>query len=367
MAFKRPEFMEQGFPTYSTVSSFGSVPITVPLFDTPIAPKENFIRAANRDNPLWVPNHITDKQVIYLNDLGVHKPGKHQLGPDHSGLPKEDCTFLDLFGNSWTWVASVGGAMLTPGTKVVEDICDWEKIVKWPDVEEWTFKETAEKFMNEEYDPNKIMHINIHQGMTELLVAMLGGYGEGMLAMGVEPGACVAYFNRLADFLIEFFDYLKTLYPIDFVTYHDDWGTERATFFSNKMMEEMVLEPTKRIVDHIKGAGCIFELHSCGNIENFIPYTCELGIDFLQLQSRANDIPKMKKIYGDRIGFNVVFEEDRIGMPMTGDEIIKFIRDSVDTYGKGGGYYPWIFETDPERLWTICSEFYCYSREYYSN
>ena len=367
MKFKRPDFMAPGFPIYSTRSTFGNVPITVPLFDLPITPKENFIRVAKRDNPLWVPNHITDTQVIYINDLGVHKPGKLQLGPDHSGLPKTDCTFLDPFGNSWTWIASAGGAMLTPGTKVVEDICHWEKHVKWPDVEEWTMKETAEKFMNEVYDANKVMHINIHQGLTELLVAMLGGYGEGMLAMAEEPEACVTYFNRLADFLIEFFDYLKTLYPIDFITYHDDWGTERTTFFSKIMMEGMVLEPTKRIVDHIKGAGCIFELHSCGNVESFIPYACDLGIDLLQLQRRAVDIPKMKKMYGDRIGFNIVFAEDKIGMPMTRDEIVTCVHDNVDAFAKDGGYYPWIFESDPERLWTLCSELYCYSREYYSN
>jgi hypothetical protein len=32
---------------------------------------------------------------------------------------------------------------------------------------------------------------------------------------------------------------------------HDDWGHERDTFFSEKMMEELVYEPTKRIVQHV--------------------------------------------------------------------------------------------------------------------
>ncbi|MDR0813674.1 MAG: hypothetical protein LBO63_06705 [Oscillospiraceae bacterium] len=366
MNLTRPMYLEPGFPTFSDTSSFGSIPFTVPKFDTPITPKENFWRAARRDKPLWVPNAHTDQQMLHINELGVHKPGKMQFGPDFRAMQSEDYTFIDPFGNSWTWVASAGGAMLTPGTKVVEDICDWEKHVKWPNLEEWTVRETAAKFMAERYDPDKILHINIHQGLTELLVAMVGGYGEGMLAMAEEPEACSDYFNRLADFIISFFDYLKALYPVEFVTYHDDWGTERETFFGERMMEELVYEPTKRIIDHIKGAGCIFELHSCGKIERFLPYMCNLGVDFLQIQRRAVDIPKMKELYGDRIGFNAQLEGYDFGIAYSDTQITDIVRQSVELYGKGGGFYPAIFESDPERLWKLCSELYCYSREYYS-
>jgi len=366
MPMHRPAFNEPGFPTQTIRTNFGDVELTLPKFDTPITPKENFIRAAKRDNPLWVPNHYTDHQLLYINEFGTDKLGKRQLGPDFKLQSQVDYDFIDPFGNSWTWVASAGGAMLTPGTKMCDDICDWEKAVKWPDFEEWTIRETAEAFMREKYDPAKVMHLNLHQGLTEQLVAMLGGYGEGMTAMAEEPEACLEFFNSCADFIIRFFDYMKSLYPVDFITYHDDWGTERAAFFSSKMFENLIQEPTQRIIDHIKGAGCIFELHTCGNVEQFIPYACDMGVDFLQIQRRAVNIPKMKELYGDRIGFNPMIENYDIGTNYSEKEIVEKVRKTVDLYAKGGGCYPWIFETNPELAWILSSELYCYSSEYYA-
>ena len=38
--------------------------VTVPVMEYPIPIRENFLRAARRDHPLWVPNTLTDiKQV----------------------------------------------------------------------------------------------------------------------------------------------------------------------------------------------------------------------------------------------------------------------------------------------------------------
>jgi uroporphyrinogen-III decarboxylase len=257
--------------------------------------------------------------------------------------------------------------MLTPGTKVLEDICDWEKTVKFPDLDDYNFKETAARFIRDTYDANKVLHVNIHQGLTEMLVALLGGYAEGMLALAMEPEACSDFFARFAKHMTDFFDFLDALYPIDFITYHDDWGTERDTFFSSKMMEELVFEPTKTIVDHIKGKGKVFELHSCGKIERFLPYMCDLNIDFLQIQRRANDMPELKRLYGDKIGFNAALEGEEPGENCPEEVLLEMVRKTVDVYGAGGGFYPAIFGADPERVWKIVSEFYCYSREFYEN
>jgi len=368
MKYILPKYLEPGVKTTRNTTSFGAVELTAPVFVTPITARENFIRAANRDNPIWVPIMTSDIQTLLINELADERPGM-QLGPRFMEMPKDDYVFLDLFGNSWSWVASAGGAMLTPGTQLVKDIHNWEKIIKFPDFDsgDWNFRETAEKYMRNTYDPNKVMHINIHQGLTEMLVAFLGGYEEGMLALLLEPEACRDFFVRYARFMTDFFDYLDTLYPIDFITYHDDWGTERDTFFSPGVMEELVYEPTKTIVDHIKGCGKVFELHCCGRIERFVPYMCELGIDFLQIQRRANDMPKLKLLYGDRIGFNAPIEGMEMGIDYSDDDIAKMVRRTVDIYGAGGGLYPWILESDPRKVWNIASEIYCYSREFYEN
>ena len=372
MKYPRPAYLAPDVKTTTNRTSFGLIPIIAPIFNAPISARENFFRAARRDKPVWVPVSYTDIQSLAINELADEKPAEGgkpgvQLGPRFTELPDYDYTFLDGHGNSWSWVAKVGGAMLTPGTKVLEDICDWEKVLKFAGFNDWNFRETAEKYMKNTYDPNKVMHINIHQGLTEMLVAFLGGYEEGMVAMAIEPEACSEFFAAFAQYMIDFFEFLDSLYPIDFITYHDDWGTERDTFFSEKMMEDLVFEPTKKIIDHIKGKGKVFELHSCGMIERFVPYMCDLGVDFLQFQRRANDVPMLKQKYGDRIGFNAPIENMAPGVNYSDDEIIKMVQNTVDLYGKDGGLYPWLHASDPEKVWLITSELYCYSREYYEN
>ena len=359
--------MEPGFPTVEVKTPFGGTVFTLPKFDTPITPKENFIRVAKRDNPMWVPNHLTDTQEFQHNELGSHKHRVYQGAPDFMKASQVDYKFLDPFGNSWTWVASAQGAMLTPGTKVLDDIKKWDKVIKWPVYNEWTYEEVAKEFMENRYDPTKLLHINIFQGLTEMLVAFLGGYGAGMLAMAEEPEAVADFFTFFSDRMIAFYDLMKSLYPLDMVTYHDDWGTQRATFFSPAMLESLVFEPTKKIIDHIKADGVLFQFHTCGKIDSFMPYICELGTDFNQIQRSAVDVPNVKAIYGDRTGINLPIDGHIPGMTYTEEQMIDLARKNVDLYAKGGGYYPWIFEKDPKALWALTTELYAYSREYYGN
>ncbi len=365
MKYPRPSYLEQGLPIEKTTQLYVGGEISVPLFDTPISPAENFRRAARRNNPLWVPNTLSDMQSLMTQEISPKLVRGMQIGPDFRKLATEDYIFLDWFNTSWTWVSSAGGAMLTPGTQLLDDITKWESVVKFPELSEWDFEAQAEDFMKNRYNPRKALHINIGQGCTERLISILGGYTEGMLALAMEPEAVTDFLSRFADHIIELFDRLLTLYPIDMVTYHDDWGTERDTFFSAQMMEDIVFAPTKRIVDHIRSRGVIFELHSCGNIERFLPYMVELNIDYLQIQRRAVNIPKMKELYGDKIGFNTGVEGLFPGDYVPLDKLLAMIRKTVDLYGKGGGFYTILFDRAPERIWAAISELYAYSREFY--
>lgn len=365
MSYVRPAYKAPGIPTEKTKLLFSNKLVEYPKFDYPVTPLENFKRAAKRQTPYWMPTSLTDDQLIMAQELVTGDVRGMQSSADFSRIVTDDYTFTDWFNTNWTWVTSAGGAMLTPGTCLCADITDWEKCVAFPDLQEWDFHTFAEKFLKSEYDPAKILHINLGLGATERLISIVGGYTEGMVAMAMEPDAVRALLNRFADFTIEYFDLIYSLYPVNMITYHDDWGTERDTFFSEKMMEEIVFEPTKRIIDHIKSKDIIFELHSCGNITRFIPYMIDLNIDFLQIQRRAVDIPALKRQYGDKIGFNIWPENTEIGVSYSVNDMKEKIRYTIDQFGHGGGAYINIMENDPERLWHMISETYAYSREYY--
>lgn len=76
-------------------------------------------------------------------------------------------------------------------------------------------------------------------------------------------------------------------------------------------------------------------------------------------------MPKLKELYGDRIGFNASIEGVAFGAKLEKEELLEKVRKTVDIYAPTGGFYPAIFERDPELRWAIAAELYCYGREFY--
>ena len=367
MKYPRPAYKDQSVKYTHVISPFTSAEFDVPRFDYPISAIENFRRNLARNNPLWCTNSASDVQSMGAQDVVTKEVRGTIIHTDFRKKATEDYTFVDWFNTQWTWVCSAHGAMLTPGTQLLADITDWETDLVWPNLEEWDFEETAERYMKTEYDPEKALLYDIGRGCTERLITLVGGYTEGMLAMATEPEAIKAFLDRYADFEIQLFDKINSLYPLDLVNYHDDWGTELDTFFSEKMLLDIVFEPTKKIIDHIHSKDVYFMLHSCGNITRFVPYMIDMEVDMLQIQRRAVDIPALKRKYGDKIGFNAGIEGMSFGVDndLSKEELIKLIRESVDLYGPNGGYLTSVSVGDPEKLWDSHAELYAYSREFY--
>lgn len=365
MKYTRPPYDPNG-EFEEVAMMFSSATMKVPKMSYPISAKENFIRAAERKNPMWVPNSMTDLQNVGGNDLS--NPPMEGAGPGSIWGSTERADFTDDFGCVWTFVPSAGGPMLKPGhPPKVSDITKWETQVDWPDLSHNDYLGGQKYFIENKYDKNKVSHLNIGQSCTERLVALLGGYTQAMVALAEEPEAVHDFLMAFADFTIDSYDKMTQLFVPDFVTYHDDWGTEKDTFFSPKMMEEIVFEPSKKIISHIKSKGSKFQLHTCGNIGRFVPYMIDLDIDFLQIQRRANDMPELKKKFGDRIGFNAFLEGVDLygGQKVTTEELFDAIHATVDLYGEGGGLYTSVSVPDPKMMWDATNELYYYSREFY--
>ena len=367
MKYPRPKYLDPSVNVQKVKTAWAPDTVNAPMFETEITPRENFRRCIGFQDPLWFPNALTEKITINSNDAIAHTVRGMQLHSDFSRTTTEDYEFKDWFNTDWTWVTSAGGAMLTPGTQLLDDITKWEKVVQFPDLTEWGFKEKADEFMKTMYDPSKAVSYDMGRGVTERLVSIMGGYTDSMAALLEEPEAVKDFFDAYAEFSIKFFDAINALYPLDIITIHDDWGTERDTFFSEKVMEELVFEPTKRIIDHIKSHDVFIEWHTCGNVTRFFPYMVELGCDIAQVQRRAVDMPLMKEKYGDKIGFCSMLEGLNPSAPPTHDAFIEAVQKTVDIYAPGGGGYLMMFTADQEMAWDACAENYCRSREMYDN
>lgn len=351
MKYQRVPYMAPG-AKYELVGTT-ITPIQVPVLDYPISPRENFRRILNHEKPMWVPTSITDFN--------------HTNGGELTGLPDlrfdftERCDWTDLFGCVWEWVPSAAGSMLKPGSKpVVTDITQWEKQVVWPDLNEATVKASCEAFMAKPfYHPEKMNYYDLGMGCTERLVAVMGGYTEAMLALAEEPEACHDFMMELSRFNCRMFDMVNKYFPTDMIMYHDDWGTERDSFFGERMMDEIVYEPSELLFRHVREAGCAVNFHTCGCVKRFIPHAVSLGASFLQLQARANDLKDYKERYGDKVGFDVYM------IPITSEETCRQVRQDVDELGKDGGLSCCIFGGDEKILWDGIQEMFHYSREFY--
>lgn len=347
-----------------TKSAFGGRPMDLPAFDTPISVKENFYRMARHENPLWVPLGSGETMELHMAHIYTKGPEGHQLGPI-LGDPRDRYTYFDAFGNSWTYDKNAGGACMTIGTRICDDILKWEEQIPWPDLHEYNLDERAAEFMKNEYDPDRVLILDIYHGPFQALADVMGGFSEALEAMFVEPEATRAFFDRFTDWMIWLMDRLSGLYPVDLFCVHDDWGTEKDAFFSPDMMRELLFEPTRKMIDHAHGLGKLYTFHCCGKVDKFLDAFVELGADFMQLQRRVNDLPEYKKNYGDKLGFYAGLEDFNMGKKYSEEELRQVIRDNIELFAPTGGYLPSLMARDPETLWTMASELYCYSREFY--
>ena len=354
MKYTRPSFGDPNIKTFYKSSPFRAGGFNVPIVsDHPISIKENFRRAAECKIPCWVPNSATDFNFAMLFQISGM--------PDADWTAKERYYYKDWFGAEWMFVPEAGGPMLKPNTQLLDDITEWETKIKFPNLDDYDFEGCCKKWLAA-CDPEKVMHINIGQGCTERLVALRGGYTDAMCDMALEPEAVRDFLDAFADFEIQVIDKVCKYIPVDYMTYHDDWGTERDTFFSEAMMESMVFEPTKKIFDHIHSKGITVQLHSCGKIERFLPYMVDMGVNTLQIQARANDFKAYKEKYGNKLALEVMIAPDPA---WDKEQITNHIHEVVDTYGKGDGLVSNFMHSDPEMLWDGTMELYYYSREKY--
>ena len=308
----------------------GSRRAMVDLLNTPITPRENYLMMLRGEEPLWIPMstdliNVTPAIVKdniargFVFDATEFDRDKESGGPD-------------MFGIEWEWVPQVGGSMVRPGKPKVEDITEWEDIITFPDVDSWDWEGSAALNKSLIEQKELLFGATIMNGLFERLISFCD-MNEALVAMidEDEQEDVQRLFDKLADLYIKIIAKYKEYYHIDFLLFHDDWGSQRAPFFSLDTVREMLVPPLKKIVDATHKMGVFFELHSCGKNEMLVPAMIEAGVDMWNGQP-MNDKLMLAEKYGDKIhlgvaGLNV--EPDA-----SPEEVRAAAKEFVDTYGK---------------------------------
>lgn len=137
-----------------------------------------------------------------------------------------------------------------------------------------------------------------------------------LIALVEDPDWCRDLFAHELETNLSLLDQVWNAgYHFDAVAWPDDMGYKGTQFFSRDLYREVLKPFHRRAIEWAHARGIRAELHSCGNINPFIPELLELGLDALNpLEVKAGMDPlDLKRRYGDRLllhgGVNAVLWE----------------------------------------------------------
>jgi uroporphyrinogen decarboxylase len=215
-----------------------------------------------------------DEYKIYINAWGV----KIKDWKTHGGTPEfMDFTIIDR--DSWQKAKK----RMLPS----DDRIDWNYLKNYQD---W---KTRGDFI--------VLNLCFGFDTTHSWVA---GTERCLMATIMDPEWLMDIYDAQLELNLQMFDrVLESGYKFDAVYWCDDMGYKNNQFFSLDTYRTLLKPFHKRAVDWAHARGMQTELHSCGNINPFIPDLIDIGIDGLNpLEVKAGMNPlELKKTYGDKL------------------------------------------------------------------
>ena len=171
-----------------------------------------------------------------------------------------------------------------------------------------------------------------HVGTERILIALLEN-----------PEWCADMFAAELELDIALLDMVWDAgYEFDAISWCDDMGYKHSQFFSVDLYRELVKPFHRRAIEWAHKKGVKTHLHSCGDVNPFVPELIEIGLDALNpLEVKAGMDPvHLKKTYGDDLvfhgGINAVLWDEP-------EKIRAEMEDVIPIMKQEGGY---VFSSD---------------------
>ncbi len=162
-------------------------------------------------------------------------------------------------------------------------------------------------------------------------------------AIAEDPGWLREMFDAQLDLDLALFQaVLDAGYELDAISWPDDMGYKHHQFFSVATYRALLKPVHRRAVEWAHARGLKVRLHSCGDVNPFVPELLEIGVDALNpLEVKAGMDPvALKARWGDRLvlhgGINAVHWDHPAAIEAE-------IRRTLPALKAGGGY---IFASD---------------------
>lgn len=172
------------------------------------------------------------------------------------------------------------------------------------------------------------------------------GYENWLSMLIAEPERCTSFVEKLYEKKIEWYGYLFDEYNglLDVTAEADDFGTQRGTFCSPKVLRELIFPYHKKLNEFIKKSqpGIKTTIHTCGSVYEVIGDLIEIGYDCLnpvQIAAENMDGVRLKKEFGKDITFWGGGINTQATLPNgTPEQVREETKRNIETFAPGGGF-----------------------------
>lgn len=167
---------------------------------------------------------------------------------------------------------------------------------------------------------------------------LLRGMTNALMDYYTDPDSVHMLFRALTDFYKTVMELAKREQRLDGVFTTDDIGMQTGPFFSNDTFDEFFAPYYKELIEKAHSLDMHFWLHTCGNIQNFLPKFIDMKLDVIHpIQKYTMDEKAISDKYGKDICIWAGFDVQRIIPWGTPDEVRKEVRFMMDTYARPEG------------------------------
>lgn len=289
----------------------------------------------DRKREKWLSGYPRDIAEVFLNM------------PDITHAPVDDPDYY--------WFGSDKGNMGDKGWDARVLIEDWED-------------EEAEKFFNTFPDPDYpgLIPQEIHSDGRYLLGRWwyllferhwsLRGMENALTDFYLYPDEVHKLYQKLTDFYMRVMERAHSELKVDGFFVSDDLGTQNSPFFSLDIFREFFKPYYKQIFAKAHELGTHFWLHSCGNIELFLPEFIEIGLDVIHpIQKYTMDEREIARKFGGKICILAGFDVQKTIPFGSVEDVKKEIRFLIDTYKRKDGRLMLTMGNNSTQDWNLSS------------
>ena len=299
-----------------------------------LTPKQNFLETVKRGGrPDRLANCYTAFKPLGGDPVFQLVRGNRIRGTDS----------IDQWGTfiSFPEDAPAAVPIVTAENQVIQDIEEWQKYVKVPDLrgrcsEGWETAQANKAAIDQE---NYLTMTVMGTGIFEQL-HMLMTFEDTLCNLLIYPDEMHELVDVICEYRLEYMKLIvENLHP-DAILSHDDWGSKISLFMQPDTWREFFKEPYKKLYDYLHANGVMVIHHSDSFCEPIVEDMVDIGIDVWQGVLPTNDIVKLSEQLDGRMALMGGIDSVIDRADASEEEIRTEVRRCLNEYGELKNFIP---------------------------